>query len=126
MESAIETTPLAICAALNLEGPGGSIEIRGEHDRIVARADRLPALAAALALANRGASTGRCARTAHRLLSTAGLTIELRLRDRRVARLGQRARANRLARLLGMDGLELGWPVLLVWLRAIATSRRRD
>jgi len=99
--------PLEVLADLQLAVDGEPIDVRATGDHIVVD---VPSLRAGRRLLMSGPFATDRARTTDRLheaLQIAGLSAEVRLQGDPVARIGAGARPGALARLLGIDGVEV-------------------
>ena len=100
--------PLEVLADLQLAVDGEEVQIRGDGDRIVVD---LPTLRAGRRLMTHGPwATGNRERSLRRIneaLTITGITVDVRLDDDILARVGARAQPNAVARLLRLGDVEV-------------------
>lgn len=99
--------PLDVLADLELAVDGEAIDIQGDGKRIVVR---LPSLRAGRRLLSSGPFAQNRAQSISRIqqaLTIGGFTVDVRLQNNLVARIGADAQPGAVSRLLRLDGVEV-------------------
>jgi hypothetical protein len=111
---------LAIEVAFVLSSPGAQVTFSGSGETVVASSTNARAFRQLLLAGPGDRWRRRTAARLHSVLRDCGLTVDVRLGNRPIARLGIQARPTLAGRLAGMPTAQLGWRALGLYLQAVS------